>query len=252
MKKFFSLILIIIFFSLIIFSFFGSWYSVHQKTKQVTLNIDFGLDNIRVRLDTPTKTSEIFYEYDVIIDQGETFRYENVSQKHPFEILKILIILTIIFAVICLIVNVGNIFNFGNKIINMGSLAILLNLIVMLFCFIIPVYFSKVYQDAMEPFTTNANPSSINFWHSFNFLGYEYSHGPGLSWYAILIAGFIILLTIIILKKYPFVTSGFESSQEIQNTINKKIDANYHPCPKCNTNIPLDSRECPFCGTKFY
>ncbi len=254
MKRIFLIILGSIIFVLIICSFIGPWYTLTEKGRykyelpdgyeeyeeviEIERYADYHLDEIKVG----SKTSDI---------EGElSFNYKNNSDFSIFKNIKIIMIITIIFALLCLIFTIIMSLGIEKNIVNLRYITIIFFIFIVLLSFISTIYFAQNYEDATGINRTNII-SGMGFWYQKTQNSITYSAGPGFGWYSSIIAGFLSFISLIIIVKYPNKKIEKIDLDLIHSYIDKRIDPNYHPCPKCREYIHLESTECPNCRIKF-
>lgn len=254
MKPLLLIILGIITSVLVICSLIGPWYSLSEKGKykydlppgyeeyESTIEIDAYADYHLDEIKFGSKSSEAESEF--------SFNYKNTSDLSIFENIKMIIIITIIFALLCLILTTIVSLGIDKKIVNLKYILIIFYIIVILLSFASAIYFAQNYEEATGVNRTNII-SGMGFWYQKTQNNITYAAGPGFAWYASIIAGALSIVSTVIIVKTPHEKNEKISLDMIHSSIDRLTDPNYHPCPNCREYIPLESIECPYCKIKF-
>ena len=197
-----SLILLALSVFLILMSFFGPWYITSQTDSENGSKIY--LTKWELALDEGGKTSTKTYDFD---ESGGTADKDMMDNTLYLTVISfIIIILSMVFCIL-LYKNI--------KIKNLKMFISIICILAIIFSLITVFYFmNEVVSSANESRSaynelSDNDVPEVGFWDTMEYNGIEFTMGPGYSWYFVIIAGIISLISGIILffdKKKPDIT----------------------------------------------
>lgn len=225
------IILMIVVLILVFLSFLGSWYGAHIKysgdnssydygynssfyeSKETDYNADYYLTKISLKGESFGNPISMSYDYSYIKDisekRGSSTLPELEKMMSIFDVVFYILIACIVVSIIALIFALGVLVP-SNYFLTFKKLGMIFGIIVFILAVISSFYFMVEWNNLMQEsestelsmISSSQFPEDLGvngFWFSYNKDNFEYSLGPGYSWYLIIITGVISLVSSILL-----------------------------------------------------
>ena len=198
-KDMLSLIGMFIGLVLILVALFGPWYSMNIEHSET--ETDYNQDAYLTKMETKGK----LFGYD-ITNSSSYADAGNFEGKHIFDNTLYLTIVTLVASILALIGLLGVMFHFGKSNM-MRKLCAIFGVITFVLAVVSSIYFMNEFSNQAEETASAYSDLSgedmpdIGFWFSKSGEESEISMGPGYSWYLMIVAGIITLLSPVILLK---------------------------------------------------